>query len=277
MRSVRAFDSSCVALGLSVGMVFVNGCNSQMKDLEPQSHPAVPHHGVGEPVAGGPVAVGSAQAASSTRPTPPAGSRSRRSGRRSPPWKKDIAEKEALIKSMQDKLMGISPLPVELNTALEEFAKGSDLVEYDASRGLVKFKSDLLFEKGSDDVTTHGRRGGQDPVRHSQRRTGQAVPHHRGRPHRRHAHPEAADAGRASDEPALSCHRAIAVVELMEKSGIEPTRLSTRGFGEYRPLEPNAPANRAIPRTAASRSTSCRRAHNGPAVRCDVGVTDVRV
>ena len=28
------------------------------------------------------------------------------------------------------------------------------MVEYDASRGLVKFKSDLLFEKGSDDVTT---------------------------------------------------------------------------------------------------------------------------
>ncbi|HQI28056.1 MAG TPA: hypothetical protein PLT20_08215, partial [Sedimentisphaerales bacterium] len=66
----------------------------------------------------------------------------------------DIAKKEELIKAMQARLMGVSPLPVELNTALEDFAKGNDMVEYDASRGLVKFKSDLLFEKGSDAVTS---------------------------------------------------------------------------------------------------------------------------
>jgi chemotaxis protein MotB len=46
----------------------------------------------------------------------------------------------------------------------------------------------------------------------------------------------------------LSSHRAIAVVEQMEKNGIEPKRLSTRGFGEYRPLEPNAPEKKGNPK-----------------------------
>ncbi len=47
---------------------------------------------------------------------------------------------------------------------------------------------------------------------------------------------------------ALSSHRAISVVEQMEKNGIEPKRLSTRGFGEYRPLEPNAPNKKGTPK-----------------------------
>lgn len=37
----------------------------------------------------------------------------------------DIAKKEELIKAMQARLMvGVSPLPVELNTALEDFCQG---------------------------------------------------------------------------------------------------------------------------------------------------------
>jgi len=160
----------------------------------------------------------------------------------------DVAKKAALIKSMQDRLMGGSPLPVELNTALEDFAKGSDLVEYDSSRGIVKFKSDLLFEKGSDAVasqaaeaikTLSGILNGEQAKKFDIIVAGHTDDIPILRPATRAAHPT---------NRALSSHRAIAVVEQMEKNGIEPKRLSTRGFGEYRPLEPNALEKKGNPK-----------------------------
>jgi len=41
---------------------------------------------------------------------------------------------------------------------------------------------------------------------------------------------------------------AISVVTLMESSGVDPKRLSTRGFGEYRPVAPNAPGKKGNPK-----------------------------
>ena len=160
----------------------------------------------------------------------------------------DVAKKAALIKSMQDRLLGGSPLPVELNTALEDFAKGNDMVEYDASRGMVKFKSDLLFDKGSDVVTPQAAAAIKtlsEILNGEQARKFDIIV-----------------AGHTDDLPilraetlrahptnrALSSHRAISVIEQMEKDGIEPKRLSSRGFGEYRPLEPNAPNKKGNPK-----------------------------
>jgi flagellar motor protein MotB len=161
---------------------------------------------------------------------------------------KEITDKENMINSMRDKLMGVSPLPVELNSALEDLARGSDMIEYDASRGLVKFKSDLLFEKGSDDVTATA--AGSVKALCGILNTETAKQFH------------IIVAGHTDDVPIqkpqtlvehptnrhLSSHRAIAVVEVMEKSGIESTRLSTRGFGEYRPVEANAAAKKGNPK-----------------------------
>ncbi|NQT03313.1 MAG: hypothetical protein HQ580_14895, partial [Planctomycetes bacterium] len=63
----------------------------------------------------------------------------------------DIAKKKELIASMQERLLlGGGALPVELSTMLEDFAKKHDMVTFDSSRGIIKLKSDLLFEKGSD-------------------------------------------------------------------------------------------------------------------------------
>jgi len=39
----------------------------------------------------------------------------------------------------------------------------------------------------------------------------------------------------------LSAHRGISVVDLMISDGVIPNRLSVRGFGEFRPVEPNKP------------------------------------
>lgn len=159
----------------------------------------------------------------------------------------DIAKKEALIRSMQGKLMGFSPLPVELSTALEDFARGSDMVEYDADRGLVRFKSDLLFEKGSDEVTQSAAAAVKTLCgilnSSAAKEFHVIVAGHTDdmpiqRPQTLAAHPT---------NRHLSSHRAISVVRVMEKNGIEPVRMSTRGFGEYRPVVPNAANRRGNP------------------------------
>ena len=161
----------------------------------------------------------------------------------------DVAKKAALIKSMQDRLLGGSPLPVELNTALEDFAKAKpDLVEYDAARGMVKFKSDLLFDKGSDVVaaqaaeaikTLAGILNSEQAQKFDIIVAGHTDDIPIEKPQTRAVHPT---------NRALSSHRAISVIEQMEKNGIEPKRLSSRGFGEYRPLEPNAPNKKGNPK-----------------------------
>jgi chemotaxis protein MotB len=160
----------------------------------------------------------------------------------------DIAKKKALIASMQQQLLyGGGQLPVELSTMLEDFAKGQEMITFDASKGVVKFKSDLLFEKGSDVVaptavdavkklceilnTEEGKNfdviiaGHTDDMRI-------------GRPETRAKHPT---------NWHLSSNRAIAVLSVMESSGIAPDRMSVRGFGEYRPVEENKPNKQGNP------------------------------
>ena len=69
---------------------------------------------------------------------------------------------------MQQQLIsGGVQLPPELNTMLEEFAKGKEMITYDASRGVVKFKSDLLFEPGSDIGRTFCNRRDKSSQRYS--------------------------------------------------------------------------------------------------------------
>jgi chemotaxis protein MotB len=145
-------------------------------------------------------------------------------------------------------LLGGGALPVELSTQLEDFAKQRpDLVTYDANRGIVKFKSDLLFELGSDRVTASAAEavkalctilnsnegkefdiivaGHTDDVRIAKAET-------------RAQHPT---------NWHLSVHRALAVLQIMEDDNIAPTRLSARGFGEYRPLVENLPGKKGNP------------------------------
>jgi len=154
----------------------------------------------------------------------------------------DLAKKKELISTMQQQLLyGGASLPVELSTMLEDFAKDKEMVEYDSSRGIIKFKSDLLFEVASDEVaptagevikslckilnSEQGKKfdviiaGHTDDIRI-------------GKPETRAKHPT---------NWHLSAHRAISVLDIMSNSGISPERMSVRGFGEFRPIAPNAP------------------------------------
>ena len=59
---------------------------------------------------------------------------------------KAIEQKNNLITQLQGQLMrGGQALPAELNTMLEDFARGSDMITYDPQSGVVKFKSDLFL------------------------------------------------------------------------------------------------------------------------------------
>ncbi len=247
MRSVK-LSTVLVVLGLSVGMAFISGCNSQMNDLENRNRIQADRIRQLESDLG----TANVQLDKLRRQLEAAqatgGVEVEALRQKVAALEEDVAKKEELIKAMQDRLMGVSPLPVELNTALEDFARDSDMVEYDSSRGLVKFKSDLLFEKGSDDVT----QSAGEAVRtlcgilnsEQAKQFHIIVAGHTDdlpiqRPQTKAEHPT---------NRHLSSHRAIAVVQLMEQSGVESMRLSTRGFGEYRPVEANAPNKRGNPK-----------------------------
>ncbi len=156
----------------------------------------------------------------------------------------ELAAKKALIARMQHQLVyGGAVLPVELNAMLEEFAKGKEMITYDASKGMLKFKSDLLFAKGSDAVATEAAEALKSLCEIMNSDKGKEF--------------DLAIAGHTDDLPIvkpetkekhptnwyLSANRAIAVLEVLGGCGISPERMSVRGFGEYKPVVPNE-ANR---------------------------------
>lgn len=156
----------------------------------------------------------------------------------------DLANKKNLIASMQQKLLYGAALPPELSTKLEEFAKDNEIVTFDSSRGIVKFKSDLLFKSGSDEVLP----AAADAVKSLCKilnEEGKAF--------------DIIIAGHTDDQPIrysrakhptnwhLSSHRGISVLNIMTANGIDPKRLSERAFGEFRPVVDNKPDKQGHP------------------------------
>ena len=160
----------------------------------------------------------------------------------------DIAKKKELIASMQERLLlGGAALPVELSTLLEDFAKKHDIVDFDSARGMVKFKSDLLFEKGSDKVAATAIPAVKllCDILNSKEATefdaiiaGHTDDIPIGRPETRAKHPT---------NWHLSAHRAIAVLNVMAGNKVDYNRVSIRGFGEYRPIAENQPNKKGNP------------------------------
>lgn len=160
-----------------------------------------------------------------------------------------LAKKKALIATMQNQLlMGGAQLPVELNAMLEDFANKQEMVTYDSSRGLVKFKSDLLFEKGSDQVAATAEQAVKElcNILNSKEATqfdiiiaGHTDDIRIAKPATLRKHPT---------NWHLSAHRGISVLNVMANNNIVPGRMSIRGFGEFRPLEPNKPGKKGNPK-----------------------------
>ena len=161
----------------------------------------------------------------------------------------DLAKKKTLIASMQQQLIyGGASLPVELSTMLEDFAGSEQMVSYDTGRGVVKFESDLLFERGSARVAptaAHAVKSLCEILNSEQGRkfdiiiAGHTDDLRISRPATRQKHPT---------NWHLSAHRAISVLEVMANNNIAPQRMSIRGFGEFRALVPNKPNKKGNPK-----------------------------
>ena len=152
----------------------------------------------------------------------------------------DIQKKKALIAQMQTQLLqGGTVLPPEMNILLKEFAETSDMVDFDAATGMLKFKSDLLFDSGSDNVKAGAEESIKALAGIMNTDEGGAF--------------DVVIVGHTDDVPIkkadtlrnhptnwhLSVHRAISVERMLDTSGIAPTRMAVKGYGEYRPVEPN--------------------------------------
>ena len=160
----------------------------------------------------------------------------------------DLGKKKELISSMQQQLLyGGASLPVELSTMLEDFAKDKEMVEYDSSRGIVRFKSDLLFEAGSDIVAPAAAEvvkslckilNSEEGKKFDVIIVGHTDDIRIGKPETRAKHPT---------NWHLSAHRAISVLDIMSNSDVSEERMSVRGFGEFRPISPNMPNKKGNP------------------------------
>ena len=157
------------------------------------------------------------------------------------------AVEAALAMRMQDLAMlssdmGQIALPVELSDALSEWALqgGSDLVSYDPQSGIVRFKSDLLFEKGSDTVQAAAKSQVQmlASILDSSSAEGFDV--------LVVGHTDSAPIQLASTRAKhptnwhLSAHRAIAVEIILAEAGVDQNRTAVVGMGEFRPIAPNS-------------------------------------
>lgn len=144
------------------------------------------------------------------------------------------------------------PLPQGVTRALSDLAaRRPDLLQFDASLGMVRFASDLTFALGSDQLSSEAASsiGEIAQVLQEPEASGLAIEvvGHTdnvpiGRPETRAKHPTNLH---------LSVHRAIAVQRALTDDGVPGARIKVAGYGETRPVVPNPPrggaaANRRV-------------------------------
>ncbi|MEN6307759.1 MAG: OmpA family protein [Anaerohalosphaeraceae bacterium] len=166
----------------------------------------------------------------------------------------DLEQKKAMIAKLQEQLLqGGAPLPMEMNVLLKDFAsRNPDLVSFDEASGSLKFKSDLLFNPGSDEVATAaagalktlaGIMNQPEAKQFDMAIVGHTDDLRISRADTKQKHPT---------NWHLSVHRAISVLNILAQNQITEDRMCAKGYGEFRPAEPNKtnkqgnPANRRV-------------------------------
>lgn len=148
----------------------------------------------------------------------------------------DMADKQVL----GDITIG-SKLPEALDNALKRFAdEHPTAVTYDAPRGTVKWKADLLFAIGSDVVKQSSMaalRSFTEVIKSAAAADFEVivVGHTDNRPIVR-----AATKAKHPTNWHLSAHRAISVAFVLQKEGYSSGRVGVMGYGEHRPAGDNA-------------------------------------
>jgi len=135
-------------------------------------------------------------------------------------------------------------LPQPVHQALEKLADSyPDIIEYLPKYGMVKFKADLTFAKGSDEVTPQAAETLRKLVEILKSRPAAGfnvyVAGHTddipiSKPETRRRHP---------NNWYLSVHRAVSVQKILAAAGLAPERIGVMGFGQYHPIAPNAPSH----------------------------------
>ncbi|HOW72962.1 MAG TPA: OmpA family protein [Phycisphaerae bacterium] len=148
------------------------------------------------------------------------------------------------LASVPGVIINAQVLPKPLHEAIKRLAQEHpDILEYDEAKGAVRFKADLIFPLGSDElgsgVPVDVLKKFADIVREKATGFDVIVVGHTcttpiGKPETRAKHPT---------NWHLSAHRAIAVMSLLAGQGIEMTRMGVMGYGEYRPIADNGTAD----------------------------------
>lgn len=131
-------------------------------------------------------------------------------------------------------------LPAPLNNALEDLAKAnSDLLEFDAAKGVLRFKADVTFASGDAALTPRG----NEVVRRfatilNQQARGFEFIVAGHTDNVRVSNPETIRRGH-KDNWYLSAHRAITVAQSLINANVTPNRMGVTGYAEQRPVAPN--------------------------------------
>jgi chemotaxis protein MotB len=133
-------------------------------------------------------------------------------------------------------------LPADLTNVLEEFAQAyPDMVDFDSAKGIVKFKSDVVFDPGSAQVTQNARQAVARfaGILNSPQARGYELMVVGHTDNTRVVNPATIKAGHL-DNWHLSAHRAIAVGNEMQRDGVSAERLTVAGCADQRPVASNA-------------------------------------
>lgn len=164
-----------------------------------------------------------------------------------------LQQQNAALQSQYDELnrkyvdamnrpIGSAPLPPELTNTLQQFAnENPELVEFDAGRGIVKFKSDVTFASGDAAVTAKAKdviaKFAQILNSASARNYELLVAGHTD--NMRVSNPNTIAKGH-KDNWYLSSHRAISVAGELIGQNVSSQRIGVLGYGENRPIASNA-------------------------------------
>jgi chemotaxis protein MotB len=132
-------------------------------------------------------------------------------------------------------------LPEPLTNELQAFANANpDLVEFDAARGIVKFKSDLTFATGSAELTPKAKDaiGRFSQILNSGSAAGYELMVAGHTDNTRVVNPQTIAAGH-KDNWYLSAHRAISVGSALQSQRVNPQRIAVTGYADQRPVASN--------------------------------------
>ena len=135
-----------------------------------------------------------------------------------------------------------SPLPDAVNTALTEFAQQNpDLVDFDSARGIVKFKSDVTFATGKDELKPDARRA---IARFAQILNSSAAAGYElqvaGHTDSQQVRNAATIKAGHKDNWYLSSHRAISVGKELQSQRVDSKRIAVVGYADQHPVASNA-------------------------------------